>query len=274
MDSPLQDGAMLVTLSISAWSARKLDRRATHEVDQAHGASGAGRYNKLLIDKSALEPIEQVEGAARQHHYLVTLPWGNRGERILTTALFMDYISSMDTFKAEFNKRVEELVTAYPAHVQAARRRLGTLYDPQDYPLTIREKFSFNIEFNPVAGANDFRVKLSEDHVARMRQEIEQRQRVLQEEAMQHLWGRVRETVQRVYETCSKEKPRIFDSLTGDVATLADLLPALNLTNDSKLTAVATGLKQLAVPAEVLRRQASKRSELAAHAASMLQVLP
>ncbi|CAM5998721.1 unnamed protein product [Sphagnum balticum] len=41
--------AMLASLRISSWSARKYDKRVTEETNRSHGAdSDAGRYNKML----------------------------------------------------------------------------------------------------------------------------------------------------------------------------------------------------------------------------------
>jgi hypothetical protein len=46
--------AMLCSLSISMWSARKHDRKASEEIAQRHGAQpGAGRYHKVLLPKAA-----------------------------------------------------------------------------------------------------------------------------------------------------------------------------------------------------------------------------
>ena len=53
--STLSTRAMLVSLSISQWSGRRLDREITDEVNQQHNAAAdAGRYNKLLLPKEAL----------------------------------------------------------------------------------------------------------------------------------------------------------------------------------------------------------------------------
>ena len=45
----LSDKALLVQLSISQWTARKYDKRATEQVNNANNAAmTAGRYNKSL----------------------------------------------------------------------------------------------------------------------------------------------------------------------------------------------------------------------------------
>jgi hypothetical protein len=72
----LSSRAMLCSLSISMWSARKHDREACEEIAQRHGAHpDAGRFRKVLLPKAALAKIQKVVSEARQEHYFMTLPW-------------------------------------------------------------------------------------------------------------------------------------------------------------------------------------------------------
>ena len=58
--------AMIVSLSISQWSGRRLDREVTDEVNQQHNAaSDAGRYNKLLLPREALAGIVAIVSERR-----------------------------------------------------------------------------------------------------------------------------------------------------------------------------------------------------------------
>jgi hypothetical protein len=274
MSTPLQDSAMLVTLAISQWTARKFDRKATKEVNNTHGAKDAGRFNKLLIDATALAPLNQIEGAARQYHYSVTLPWGNLSERLLPAALFMDYTSTMDCFKREFAQRLNELDANYPKFVQDARLSLGSLYDPSDYPAAIKDRFAFNVTFGAVPGAEDFRVNLNAQYVDQIKADILQAQYDRQAEAAKHVWARVRKVVESIQETCSKEKPRIFDSMIDNASQLLSVLPALNLNNDPELTRIADEMKALIGPADTLRSSVTRRHAVAKTADQILANLP
>lgn len=45
----LQTTSIVVSLSIGQWTARRLDKKVTNEVNTQHSASeDAGRYNKLF----------------------------------------------------------------------------------------------------------------------------------------------------------------------------------------------------------------------------------
>lgn len=275
MTNPLQDSAMLVTLTISQWTARKHDKSVSSEVDKAHGAKDGGRYNKLLIRKEALDPMSKVEGAARAYLYKMTHAWGNNGERLLPTALFLDFSQTMQQFRNEFDGRVRDFIAEYPLLVQEARTRLGTLYDPADYPISIREKFSFPAPaVTPVPSANDFRVNLNAEYVDSIKADITQRMHELQKDSLKQCWQRVRVVVSKMTERLGNEKSPIFDSLISNARELIDILPALNLTNDQELSDIATELQGILVPTDRLRNDKALRADVAAKADAILRKLP
>lgn len=275
MTTPLQDSAMLVTLTISQWTARKHDKSISAEVDKTHGAKDGGRYNKLLIRKEALEPIAKIEGAARAYLYKMTHAWGDNGERLLPAALFLDFAQTMQQFRHEFDARVRDLEAEYPTLVQEARTRLGTLYDPKDYPASIKDKFSFPPPaVTPVPSANDFRVNLNTDYVEAIKKDITERLQDRQRDTLKQCWGRVREVVQRMTERLGNEKSPIYDSLIGNAHELISVLPALNLTNDPELNRVAAELQSILVPVDRLRQDKRLRADTAAKADAILARLP
>jgi len=84
----LSSRAMLCSLSISMWSARKHDPDASQEIAVRHGAqTDAGRYHKVLLPKEALAEIQKIVSDARQEHYFITLPWDDNGYRVLPALL-------------------------------------------------------------------------------------------------------------------------------------------------------------------------------------------
>jgi hypothetical protein len=274
MSKPLTDHAMLVSLNISQWTARKHDKSVTTEVDQKHGAKDGGRYNKLLIDKTALDPVDKVASAARQHLYKVTLAWGDNNERILSAALFMDFTQTMKQFKNEFETRVRDLAREYPTHVQAARKRLGTMYDPKDYPADIRDRFDFSISFSPVPTANDFRVNLSAEHIEYIRADMTARLQARQTEAVKEVFQRARKIITKIHEQTSDEDRKIYDSAIENAREFVDILPALNLTGDPELTCIENEIRSLLVPADRLRADKKLRADTAKAADAILAKLP
>lgn len=270
----LQDQAMLANLTIHQWSARKLDRRATKEVDTTHGADGAGRYNKLLVDKSALDPITKAAGALRTLHYELTLAWGDNGDRLLPSSLFMDYTQKTRGAKDVFLAAVRQFVAEYPSIIQVTRKRLGSLYDPADYPAAtqIASRFFVDIGFSPIAAADDFRVNVGVEAVAEIRAEIAKREAERIKASTEECRARVTEVVERYALRMSDEKGRVYDSMVDNARALITVLPALNVARDSELDRIGHEIEQRLLPYTIsqLRSSASARQKVAEAANDIL----
>ena len=87
----LSNRAMLCTLSISQWSARKLDKAATNKTTSDAGAStDAARVNKFLLagQDGSLKEIAKIATQARSVVYELTQPWDKAGATILSVDLW------------------------------------------------------------------------------------------------------------------------------------------------------------------------------------------
>lgn len=270
--------AMIVTLTVHCWTARKQDKKVAKEVDDRHGAKDAGRYNKLLIDKAHIQPLQSLANNIRDEHYKMTLPWMDSGGRLLPSKLFMDWRDRMENLREQYRQAVDKFVDRYEATlVPEARQRLGTLYNPADYPRgdDVRSKFGVTHDFMPVPSANDFRVDISEDERQRIQAEIAERMEARQREAMAEAWARVRDCVSRIYDRTSADKPVIHNSLMDNTQELLRLLPGLNVADDPALSAIAQDIaKYLVVDTIKLRNYATTRTSIAATAKEILDRIP
>lgn len=272
----LQDKAMLVNLTISGWDATRYDKSVSAEVEKTHNATDAGRYNKRLIDKSHLATITSLSGQLRAYHYSRTLPWTDKGHRLLPSDLFMEYRQNMAGLKHQFDKAVNDFLTVYPQLVQDARVRLNAMFQPTDYPAVsdLRSKFDVDIEFMPVPDVADFRVDIGTEERDEIRKQIAEAVNAKQAKAIKDCWGRVREVVTRIAEQCSNKKGRIYDSLMENAQDLVGVLSGLNITGDPELTAVEQGIRQLIVAPDQIRNSPTTRKRLADGAAEILAKLP
>lgn len=269
--------AMLVELTIRQWAARKHDKKVSREVDQGHGAKNAGRYNKQLIAKDALEPIAKKASAIRLFHYARTLPWGNNGQRLLPAKFFLDYRNELVKHRDEFNRLVDTFMASYPQLVSDARTRLGSLYDPNEYPPATDVRLSFGVEFDifPVPTAGDFRVDVANEERSEIAAQIEAATQERQANATKACYVRVRDVLQRMKQQCVAGKTRITDSLIEDTRDLTDMLDDLNIGDDPELTRIASEIrKDLLVDADDLRRSPKTRQAVGDRAAELLDSMP
>src|SRR5262245_14735489 len=107
--APLSRKAMLVSVNISMWTARKFDKRVTQEVNEQHGAcEDAGRYNKLLIEAEHMERLNEMVRKARLLHYKLTRPWADEGMRILPSVHYTEFTNQFREIKRDFAKAADD----------------------------------------------------------------------------------------------------------------------------------------------------------------------
>lgn len=256
--------AMIVNLHISQWSGRKLDKQVSEEVATDHGASrDAGNFNKLLLDKAALAPIQTIASAARMYCYNNTLPWGDNGDRVLLASNYFDFMAKMREYKQEFDAEVDTLVDDYTAHVEQARFRLNSMFKEQDYPSanSVRDRFSLRYKVRPIPTAGDFRVQMSQDEVDTLRDQIAQELSVVVDEAMKSLWEEARTTMSHLYGRLADPKATFKASTIKNFEEFVERLPHLNLTQDTALEEFRKELKAglVGYTAEELRKDSTVR---------------
>jgi hypothetical protein len=195
--------AMLCSLSISMWSARKHDPDASQEIAQRHGAQAdAGRYHKVLLPKEALAEVQKIVSDARQEHYFMTLPWDDNGYRVLPSAAYMDHTEKMRELSNRFTPAVEALAHEFGNLVEQAKVRLGGLFRSEDYPAPdeLRSKFSFETKVMPLPDAGDFRVTLGDEERERIKRQITATVEASLQVASRDLWQRLYEAVSQLGE--------------------------------------------------------------------------
>ena len=162
--SKISSSAMLIDLSLSVWTGRKLDKQVSNEIDSAKRTkSRAGNYNKnLLAGSEKLAEIGKIASMVRNWSYSQTSPWSDAGTRLLPATLFFDYKSKLTEYEKMFTDKVTEFLAEYDVLVSKAAFQLGDLFNREDYPAVekVASKFGMFYTFSPVPEAGDFRVDI------------------------------------------------------------------------------------------------------------------
>jgi len=278
MTMMLNDRALLVSLSISQWTARKLDKKATKEVADINRAStSAGRYNKSLLPlNDLLANVHQKTGVIREKFAKNTLPWGIDGTRMLPSANYLQFMQDFRKEKAEWQSLVTTFLDNYEYLVAEAKRWLGDLYDEKDYPSkeSIIGKFSMDMGIFPVP-SNDFRVELSSDELTRIQEDLESRMTSIQQEAMNDCWHRLYKHVEHITEKLSDPKNIFRDSMIENARETCDLLTRLNISEDPNLEAMrqAVERKLLDHHPDTLRNDLDVRQDTAEEARKIMDAM-
>jgi len=269
----ISSSALLVELNISVWPASKLDREITDKVNtDASAVRGASQTKKNLFAGTSLrKDISDFAARVRLYHNKHTLPWADKGERMLPTALFMDYKQTMNGFEQTFNMMCNNFFIEYPRLVAEAPTNLGTMYKAEDYPdLTdVRLKFGFKRTVKPVPEAGDFRLDIPAYDLEEMRSEFTKQHDTKLAEAMREPWERLHKMLVGMSEKLTDiegddSKKRYHDTLISNPIELCGLLTKLNVTNDPKLEEARRQLEltMLGADIESIKEDADSRSAL------------
>ena len=276
----LSSRAMLISLSISMWSARKHDPEASEEIAMRHGAqTDVGRYNKVLLPKKALADIQKIVSEARDAHCFITLPWDDNGYRVLPGAVYMDHREKMRSLASRFYSAADSLYGQFEELVNQARQRLGGLFRQKDYPTLaeLRSKYSFETKIMPLPDAGDFRVTLGDEEKARIKRQITLDVEASLRVGSRELWSRLYEAVEHMANRLSAYKVTddgvehpFRDTVVTNLVKLVDVLPKLNVTHDPELDRLADQVRaSLLIDPKELRDSDSVRAETAKRAAEI-----
>ena len=115
--------AVLVELNISVWPAAKIDREITSQVNASASAhKDASQTKKNLFAGTSLRAdIEKFAARVRLYNNQHTLPWADKGERMLPTKLFMDYKQTMNGYERTFDMLCDNFFDEYERLVEEAK---------------------------------------------------------------------------------------------------------------------------------------------------------
>ena len=257
----ITSSAVLVEMNISVWTANKLDKSATEKVvsDNAAVQNAAQVRKNLMAGTTLRKDIADYAAGCRLWHNTRTLPWADKGARLLSTSLFLDYKSEANVRRDTFNKMVDNFILQYPSLVQTANNYLGTLFNPEDYPSVdeVQSKFGFRLVFSPVPEAGDFRLQVAEQDLNDLREQYEVNFNDRLAEAMREPWDRLHKLLTGMSEKLTDEdgedesKKRYHDTLITNAQSLCSMLTHLNVTKDPKLEQARRDLELTMLGADI-----------------------
>jgi hypothetical protein len=242
----INSSSMLVDLNISVWTANKVDRAATDTVTSGNNAvRDAGQFKKnLMAGTNKRKAIADFSAGIRSWHNSRTLPWADKGSRLLPTSLFLDYKAEIDERKTKFDQMVKEFLGLYPTLVNEAALSLGTLFNAGDYPATydVASKFGVRLVFSPVPDAGDFRLDIAEEDLKELRSGYETSFNERLSDAMKAPWNQLHTLLKGMSAKLTDDmvgdtevKRRYHDTLITNAQDLCQMLTHLNVTGDPEL---------------------------------------
>tara|TARA_R110000751_G_scaffold195408_1_gene300789 strand:- start:855 stop:1781 length:927 start_codon:yes stop_codon:yes gene_type:complete len=243
----IENRGVLIELNISTWSAQKFDKKVTNQVTrQANASSKSGKFTKNLLEGSDIaRAIVLHAGQTRNWHVAQTSPWADRGPRYCPTTLFLpNYTDGVKERETHFWELVHVLKADYGDAIETARRNLGVMFDPSDYPSIdeVMGKYAFEVDVDPVPTSGHFAVDMPKEELAKLAAKTEARVDRKVKAVVQDSWDRLFAMCSDMSSKLANGK-RFHDSFITNPDTLCDLLTHLNVTKDPLMEAAAQQLR-------------------------------
>ena len=274
------NNAFLVRLSVSLYTARKLDKAATKEAKANAGASEkAGvKVYKSTLAADTLDKVHQIANLARTEHRKRTVPWAYDGPGAITAEGYPAYKAVMVGLERQFNEAVSAFYAVYASEREAARLFLGRMFNELDYPTTdqLGNKFGFRTHCEPIPQADNFApAGLAPELVAAVKADIVQANAGAIANANNEGWARVIEAVEklrlRLQEYGRGDVTKFYNSWIDNVKEIAFLLPSINIANDPDLARMSRKLMALTgYTSQDLKESESLRADVVKQATLVL----
>lgn len=234
----LRDHALLVSVRFRHWTGTKSDMGATEEVIARHHAQPkSARLSKTLIFNEQMKALNNTVARIRREVDKHTLPWG-RGTGIYPAAKHADMAEMMEGMSLEYEAAKREFLDHYYEGIKEARSKLGSMFDIEDYPLDIKDRFGFDYTFQPIPDTDDFRVTLSDKFKGEISHLLHDYHNQLLKEALTEAWFRLYAAIGHFANVLQKQEGStnaIRQGLVGNLHRTAVELKKLNIVNDPEL---------------------------------------
>lgn len=241
----ISDRAVLVQLNISSWGTERLDKSQTERINLLNNAdSKAGKVHKdLMCGTTLAKDIDLHVGRSRLWNNQNTMPWQDRGARLLPTSLFLSYKDEMNSRETNFETMVNRFVPNYAAAKQTARNYLGSMYREEDYPDVndIASKYKWTLSVSPIPSSGHFCLDVPAEDLENVRKSCDDFVEQKVADAMRKPWEDLHTMLtgmsgklQEVEELNGTPK-RFHETFVTNALDLCTLLNHMNITNDPQL---------------------------------------
>jgi len=145
-------GAMAPVRVSFTWFGTRKSLSAEQKARAAESFGAEGQFltaGKKLIDTShpAFKVVTAIRGQIVNFWKFVSLPFPEPGLRLIRQQDIAEFDSRMTALRAELDESVVNLDKHYAELRSAARDRLGSLFNPSDYPITLQGLFGISWEY-------------------------------------------------------------------------------------------------------------------------------
>jgi hypothetical protein len=226
------------------WFGTKKSLTAEQKAQAAEAFDAEGQYlsaGKKLIDTkhNAFRAVTAVRSKITEYWRGLTLPFPEPGVRLIKHADVEDFDQQMAHLKAELDDAVRTLSHHFEELKQAAAQRLGSLFNPADYPTTLVGLFGVSWDY-PNIEPPDYLIGLSPDlyrqEQERVKARFEEAVQLAEQAFLDEFAKLVAHLSERISGTNEDGSPKVFrDSAVDNVHEFFERFRSLNVRSNQQL---------------------------------------
>jgi hypothetical protein len=231
-----------VRVSIRWFGVRKsLSAQQKAQAADTFGAEEAFlSATKKLIDTQhpAFKAVTQVRNRAVQYWRGLSLPYPEAGLRLIRQNAIEEFSDRMRQFQEDLAEAVEALDHRYLELKAAARQKLGHLFNPADYPDSLRGLFALEFDFpsiEPPSYLQHLNPQLYEEECRRIQGRFDEAVQLAEQAFLGELSKLVSHLTERLT-GATDGRPKVFrDSAVENFTTFFERFRQLNVRSSEEL---------------------------------------
>lgn len=241
---PAASRALLVRYRPTVWQATARDPEAT----KAAGLEASGSYvMKRLVDKRLVNDIVAEAKSIRRDIEAATLPWSEEGERLLPAKGLDEFRALLAALSDRYDKVVDLFVADYERAVQSQRKKLGSLYNADDYPAIsdVRGRFGLRVQYLPLPTGKEFdAIELPKRVRDELRRGTAQMADAAVRAAERYYMDRLKDVADKIQDQIANQKTKLRRGSYDYMKQLVDAADTMNILENRKLTKAAGLLRE------------------------------
>ena len=266
-----------------AWFGTRKSLSTEQKAQAAESFGAEGQFltaGKKLLDSShpAFKAVTAIRGRILSHWKGISLPFPEPGLRLIRQADIASFDVQMTTLRLELEEAVATLDEHFGELRAAARVRLGSLYNPGDYPASLRGLFGIAWEYpsvEPPEYLQRLNPKLFEQECQRVSSRFDEAVQMAEEAFVSEL----NRLVSHLSERLSGQedgKPKVFrDTAVENLREFFSRFRQLNVRSNADLDALVEQAQSVlrGVEPQQLRDNAPRRQQVASQLAGVQATL-
>lgn len=247
----LSEKAMLVKLTMRRANLTKRDPEAEALIQQTMDDTSLTVNSKLFRDKA--NPINKIMTAASEvytYHKTHTLPWADKGPRVLPNGQYMEYTQEMRSKINHVDAMIQNHLPNYDTYVQLdityRSKNPNARAKVEDYPTAeqFATKMGFDLRFMPMPDQRHFLFDLSPEDEAAFAASMEDTATIIKEDTIKRMLTPLQKLVEKLNTPIGADGAIFRDSAIENIVEGIELARKLTLDESPEIKALTDSLNQ------------------------------